>query len=360
MLVSSSPYKKGKPDALAVLESPKRARINKSFQGTLPVLQEGDEIALPVLPMEDRKEVCEIAHNEKNPSGLDASFSVGDEPSVSQSDVFALENAKNESNGIEKVARETNEEREKESVRMGEFEVVCDVKKQEKGNEKEDGRVEENGIENENENENVNVDLNENITKMKNEIENENESHIDNGDVKDNEKDNESDISLDISSPNADHIPPMKESSIPNPIQNPNPNPNPNPIQNSNEDLNSNLNPNPNPNPNPSDIQQILAHFRLIIADLDQNPTDPREIQEIQLEIQRLQGISIDPLNTQLIQEVSDLFKAFSSFFAWFSAAETNRTVWIPFLFFCIQFIQAVLIENQSIKLCSFSSCSHS
>lgn len=313
MLVSSSPYKKGKPDALAVLESPKRARINKSFQGTLPVLQEGDEIALPVLPMEDRKEVCEIAHNEKNPSGLDASFSVGDEPSVSQSDVFALENAKNESNGIERVARETNEVREKESLRMDEFEVVCDVKKQEKGKEKEDGRVEENEIENENGNVNVNVDLNESIKKMN------------------NENDNESDISLDISSPNADHIPPMKEPSSPNP--------NPNPIQNS------------NPNPNPSDIQQILAHFRLVIADLDQNPTDPREIQEIQLEIQRLQGISIDPLNTQLIQEVSDLFKAFASFFAWFSAAETNRTVWFSFFFFCIQFIQAILLENQSIKL---------
>ena len=356
MLVSSSPYKKGKPDALAVLESPKRARINKSFQGTLPVLQEGDEVALPVLPMEDRKEVCEIVHNEKNSSGLDTSFSVGDDPSVSQSDVFALENAKNELNGIEKVDKETNEEREKESVRMEELEVVCDVEKQEKGKEKEDGRVEESGIENEieNENENVNVRLDENMKKMNNDNENENESHIDNGKVKDNENDNESDISLDISSPNADHIPPMKEPSTPNPIQNPNPNP----IQNSNEDLNSNLNP--NPNPNPSDIQQILAHFRLVIADLDQNPTDPREIQEIQLEIQRLQGISIDPLNTQLIQEVSDLFKAFASFFSWFSAAETNRTVWIPFLFFCIQFIQAVLLENQSIKLCSFSSCSHS
>ena len=352
MLVSSSPYKEGRPDALAVLESPKRPRMNKSFLGTLPVFQEGDEVALPVLPMEDNKDLCETVHKEENSSRLDKSFSLGDEQFISQSNVSILTNAKNESKEAESVVREMNEERDEGSRRMEEWEVVSKVENQEKRIEKEDERVDEKVNENRNENENdggnvnVNENENENITKRENENKNENKNDGENKNENENKNDdenknendgrnvnvneniakkeneNDSETSLDISSPIPKNTPPIPEPST------------------------------PNPNSNPSEIQELLAHFRLVIADLDQNPTDLREIQEIQLQIQRLQGISIDPLNTQMIQEVSDLFRIFTSFFVWFSAAEANRAVWFPFFFFCVQFIQTVLLENQSIKLC--------
>ena len=194
----------------------------------------------------------------------------------------------------------------------------------------------ETNIQNKNENENeINIQNdNENETNIQNK--NENETNIQNESSINIENDNSIEIApINLNSPKT------LNSSFTSELDNPK--------------TVSSTNENDSDHSTLSQIQHLLAHFRKLLEEIDQNQTDPKEISEIQNQMQQFQGLSIDPLNIQLIQEISDLFKTVSLFFQWFSGATTNRSIWFSFFFFCIQFIQSILLENKSIKLFSFS-----
>ena len=334
MLVSSSPYKKGKTDALSVLESPKRARESKIPLGILPVLQEGDTLALPTLPIEQRREASETKSKERESSSLDKSCSLADEQTSNQSELSVLTNVVNDKMETENDRLETCEEWKVETVNVEEKERLLEENESE--NEKRSENENETNIENENDNENeINIQNdNENETNIQNK--NENETNIQNESSINIENDNSIEIApINLNSPKTLNSSFISELDNPKTVSS----------TNENDSDHSTL----------SQIQHLLAHFRKLLEEIDQNQTDPKEISEIQNQMQQFQGLSIDPLNIQLIQEISDLFKTVSLFFQWFSGATTNRSIWFSFFFFCIQFIQSVLLENKSIKLFSFS-----
>lgn len=322
MLVSSSPYKKGKTDALSVLESPKRARESKIPLGILPVLQEGDTLALPTLPIEQRREASETKSKERESSSLDKSCSLADEQTSNQSELSVLTNVINDKMETENDRLENCEEWKVETVNVEEKERL----------------LEENENEKKNENENEKRSENENETNIENDNDNENENEIN---IQNESSINiENDNSIEIAPINL-NSPKTLNSSFISELDNPK--------------TVSSTNENDSDHSTLSQIQHLLAHFRKLLEEIDQNQTDPKEISEIQNQMQQFQGLSIDPLNIQLIQEISDLFKTVSLFFQWFSGATTNRSIWFSFFFFCIQFIQSILLENKSIKLFSYS-----
>ena len=366
VLVSSSPYKKGRMDALSVLESPKRPRVDKSFVGTLPALQEGDTVVLPVLPMEAGKEGKGNGNeNEEKDLGLlEKCESSAGEQSVNQSNMSIVSSVENELKDtkhteVEARKEETNSNRSMEEE--VEVEAEIDGENQEKemeGTSKEKRvltpesertkavMVNENECVQEKESidENGNLDGKENIDESGNENENmyENENENEGGNA----------VEAENGTQNGNGYGNVEMAEKERSIESPSPNLNmAQPVSNSPTSDNTISSTNPPNSSTPSDIQQFLSHFRLVIADLDQSQTDPKEIEDIQTQLHRLFNLSIDPLNTQLTQEVSDLFKAFAAFFSWFGAAETARAPWFSFFFFSIQFVQNVLLENPSVKL---------
>ena len=375
VLVSSSPYKKGRMDALSVLESPKRPRVDKSFVGTLPALQEGDTVVLPVLPMEAGKEGKGNGNeNEEKDLGLlEKCESSAGEQSVNQSNMSIVSSVENELKDtkhteVEARKEETNsnrsmEEEEEEEVVVVEAEIDGENQEKEMEGTSKEKRVLTPESErtkavmvNENEcvqekesiDENGNLDGKENIVESGNENEN----------MYENENENEGGNTVEAENGTQNGNGNVEMAEKERSIESPSPNLNmAQPVINSptSDNTISSTNPpdysNPPNSSTPSDIQQFLSHFRLVIADLDQSQTDPKEIEDIQTQLHRLFNLSIDPLNTQLTQEVSDLFKAFAAFFSWFGAAETARAPWFSFFFFSIQFVQDVLLENPSVKL---------
>lgn len=371
VLVSSSPYKKGRMDALSVLESPKRPRVDKSFVGTLPALQEGDTVVLPVLPMEAGKEGKGNGNeNEEKDLGLlEKCESSAGEQSVNQSNMSIVSSVENELKDtkhteVEARKEETNsnrsmEEEEEEEVVVVEAEIDGENQEKEMEGTSKEKRVLTPESErtkavmvNENEcvqekesiDENGNLDGKENIDESGNENENmyENENENEGGNA----------VEAENGTQNGNGYGNVEMAEKERSIESPSPNLNmAQPVSNSPTSDNTISSTNPPNSSTPSDIQQFLSHFRLVIADLDQSQTDPKEIEDIQTQLHRLFNLSIDPLNTQLTQEVSDLFKAFAAFFSWFGAAETARAPWFSFFFFSIQFVQNVLLENPSVKL---------
>ena len=371
VLVSSSPYKKGRMDALSVLESPKRPRVDKSFVGTLPALQEGDTVVLPVLPMEAGKEGKGNGNeNEEKDLGLlEKCESSAGEQSVNQSNmsiVSSVENELKDTKHTEVEARKQStisnrrmEEEEEEEVAVVEAEIDGENQEKEMEGTSKAKRVLTPESErtkavmvNENEcvqekesiDENGNLDGKENIDESGNENENmyENENENEGGNA----------VEAENGTQNGNGYGNVEMAEKERSIESPSPNLNmAQPVSNSPTSDNTISSTNPPNSSTPSDIQQFLSHFRLVIADLDQSQTDPKEIEDIQTQLHRLFNLSIDPLNTQLTQEVSDLFKAFAAFFSWFGAAETARAPWFSFFFFSIQFVQNVLLENPSVKL---------
>ena len=346
MLVSSSPYKKGKTDALSVLESPKRTRESKIPLGLLPVLQEGDALALPTFPIEQRREASETKSKERESSSLDKSCSLADEQTINQSELPVLTNVVNDKMDTENDKLENCEGWKVEAVNLEENERPLEENEQEKKNEiKNEKRSEsENGANVQNESKNG--------ANIQNEIKNEKRSESENETNLQNESENETNIqnesSIEIENDNSIEIAPINLNS-------------PKTLNSSftseldNSKIVSSTNENDSDHSTLSQIQHLLTHFRKLLEEIDQNQTDPKEIREIQNQMQQFQGLSIDPLNIQLIQEISDLFKTVSLFFQWFSGVTTNRSIWFSFFFFCIQFIQSILLENKSIKLFSFS-----